>query len=169
MVDGCVSLYSFSCASSCSWYIQAWFDFVLSTARMRGGDFFYLSPSIYRVESKAFRLINALHLTSQLLFLKLCHNVASLFISYKSFFDRCSEEPDYCASGPRNWGRSTRPLCRMNFVLKLAIWALIDIVLDSFLTHVICRILYLIHFFLPLTIFFLSLRVYRHLRGIDRI
>ena len=61
-----------------------------------------------RVESKAFRLINAPHLTSQLPSLKLRRNVASLSIFYKYYFGRCSEELSYCVTGPKNWGCNTR-------------------------------------------------------------
>ena len=61
-----------------------------------------------RVESKAFRLINAPHLTSQLPSLKLRRGVASLSLFYRYYFGRCSEELNYCVPGPKNWGRYTR-------------------------------------------------------------
>ena len=61
-----------------------------------------------RVESKAFRLINAPHLTSQLPSLKLRRDVASLSLFYRYYFGRCSEELNYCVPGPKNWGRNTR-------------------------------------------------------------
>ena len=60
-----------------------------------------------RVESKAFRLINA-PLTSQLPPLKLRRDVASLSLFYRYYFGRCSEELNYCVPGPKNWGRNTR-------------------------------------------------------------
>ena len=53
-------------------HIKAWFDFVLIIAHMCGGS------SLDRVDSKAFRLINAPDLTTQLLSLKLCSDVTSL-------------------------------------------------------------------------------------------
>ena len=61
-----------------------------------------------RVESKAFRLINAPHLTSQLPSLELRRDVASLSIFYKYYFGRCSEELSYCVPRPKSWGRNTR-------------------------------------------------------------
>ena len=61
-----------------------------------------------RVESKAFRLINAPLLTSQLPSLKLRRDVASLSLFYRYYFGRCSDELYYCIPGPKNWGRNTR-------------------------------------------------------------
>merc|ERR1712212_1258368 len=61
-----------------------------------------------RVESKAFRLINAPLLTSQLPSLKLRRDVASLSLFYRYYFGRCSDELYYCVPGPKNWSRNTR-------------------------------------------------------------
>merc|ERR1712002_1214306 len=61
-----------------------------------------------RVESKAFRLINAPHLTSQLPSLELRRDVASLSLFYRYYFGRCSDELYYCVPGPKSWGRNTR-------------------------------------------------------------
>ena len=61
-----------------------------------------------RVESKAFRLINAPHLTSQLPSLELRRDVASLSLFYRYYFGRCSDELYYCVPGPKYRGRSTR-------------------------------------------------------------
>ena len=73
---------------------------------MCGGIIFYLSP--WPVDSRAFRLINAPLLTSQLPSLKLRRDVASLSLFYRYYFGRCSDELYYCVPGPKNWGRNTR-------------------------------------------------------------
>ena len=61
-----------------------------------------------RVESEAFRLINAPHLASQLLSLKLRRGVASFSLFFRYYFGRSSEELNYCVAGPKYWGRNTR-------------------------------------------------------------
>ena len=61
-----------------------------------------------RVESNTFQLINALHLTSQLPYLRLHRDFLSLSLFYKYYFGRCSEELSYCVPSSKNWGCNTR-------------------------------------------------------------
>ena len=88
-------------ASSCSIYIKAWFNIILSIACMCGRGSFS-TYFIDRMKSKAFRLINAPNLTYQLPSLKLRRNVASLSIFHKYYFGRYSEELSHCVPDLKN-------------------------------------------------------------------
>ena len=104
------------------------------------------------VESKAFRLINAPNLPSQLPSLKWRRDIASLSIFYKYHFGRCSEELSYCVPGSKN-AMLDSILLRMNFECKLATLASMEFVLASFPTQETCGTLYPLQFFLLPTVY----------------
>ena len=100
-----------------------------------------------RVESKAFRLLDAPLLTSQLPSLKLRRDVASLSLFYR-YIVRMSLT--IVSLVLKAWVAILDLLLpRMNFVWRLAS---IDMVAASFHTQVTCGIFWLLQFSLPLTI-----------------
>ena len=111
-----------------------------------------------RVESEAFRLINAPHLTSQLPPLKLRRDFTSLSLFYRYHFGRCSEELNYCVPGPKNWGRSTRLAASSDEFYVEVCNPCIDryMVSTSFSTEVICGALTIHLFSIRLKIYLLS-------------
>ena len=109
-----------------------------------------------RVESKSFRLINAPHLTVALFEVapRCCF---SLSLFYRYYFGRCSEELNYCVSGPKTGGAILGLLLpHMNSVWRWATRASIDMVPASFRSQVICGTLWLLLPFPPLKISLLS-------------
>merc|ERR1711984_31769 len=111
-----------------------------------------------RVESKAFRLINAPHLTSQLPSLKLRRGVASLSLSFTgTILVGAWRSLTIVFLVPKAGDAILGlQLPHMNIVWRCATRASIDMVPASFLSQLICGTLYLLLPFHPLTIYLLS-------------